>query len=365
MLTSFLRDLRFAARNLWRNPGFTFVSVAALALGIGANTAIYTVVNSVLLQPLRYDRSEQLVVVRERNLKAGFPQFSLSPGNYVGYRDQNHSFSAIAAYSNQGLNLSGGSEPERLSGSRVSGEFFDVIGRKPAMGRAFSAQDMQFGSQHVAILSHPLWQRRFGGSPDVLGKPIKLNEEIYTIVGVMPVDFKFPGRAEIWMPLALNLQNWQQRGGHYLTGIGRLKDGATLAGAQADLNAIAARAEQQFPRSNSGWDTTLANLQEAAVGRIRPAMLMLSAAVGFVLLIACVNLANLLLSRSSARRREIAVRASLGAGRWRLIRQLLTESILLSATGALVGLGLALAATKLLARMNPAILPRAGEIALD
>src|SRR4051794_10156786 len=177
MLTSFVRDLRYAARNLWRNPGFTCVSVAALALGIGANTAIYTVVNSVLLQPLRYEKPEQLVVVRERNLKAGFPQFSLSPGNYNGYRDQNHSFSALAAYSNQGLNLSGGSEPERLRGARVSGELFQVLGSKPALGRDFSAQEMQLGSHRVAILSHALWQRRFGGSSEVLGKTLKLNGE--------------------------------------------------------------------------------------------------------------------------------------------------------------------------------------------
>jgi putative ABC transport system permease protein len=339
--------------------------VAALALGIGANTAIYTVVNSVLLQPLRYEKPEQLVVVRERNLKAGFPQFSLSPGNYVGYRDRNRSFSALAAYSGQGLNLSGGAEPERLRGARVSGEFFDVLGRKPSVGRAFTAEEMQFGSQHVAILSYPLWQRRFGGSADALGKTVKLNEELYTVVGVMPENFQFPARVEIWTPLTMNLANWQQRGGHYLQGIGRLKGGVTLASAQADLNAIAARAEQEFPNSNSGWDTTITSLQEAAVGRIRPAMLTLSAAVGFVLLIACVNLANLLLSRSSARRREIGVRASLGAGRWRLIRQLLTESLLLSATGAVVGLGLALAATRPLAKMSPAILPRAGEIVLD
>jgi len=365
MLTSFLRDLRYAARNLWRNPGFTCVSVAALALGIGANTAIYTVVNSVLLQPLRYANPEQLVVVRERNLKAGFPQFSMSPGNYLGYRDQNHSFSAIAVFSGQGLNLSGGAEPERLRGSRVSGEFFDVLGRKPSVGRAFSAKEMQFGAPHVAILSYALWQRRFGGSADALWKTVKLNEELYTVIGVMPEDFQFPARVEIWTPLTMNLANWQQRGGHYLGAVGRLRQGVTLAAAQTDLNAIAARAEKDFPDSNSGWDTTMTSLQEASVGRIRPAMLTLSAAVGFVLLIACVNLANLLLSRSSARRREIGVRASLGAGRWRLIRQLLTESLLLSATGAAVGLALAVAATRPLAKMSPTILPRAGEIGLD
>jgi putative ABC transport system permease protein len=365
MLTSFGRDLRYAARNLWRNPGFTCVSVAVLALGIGANSAIYTVVNSVLLQPLHYANPQQLVVLRERNLKAGFPQFSLSPGNYADYRDHNRSFSGLAAYSGQGLNLSGGSEPERLRGARVTPEFFDVLGVQPAAGRAFTVQEMQLGSHHVAILSHGLWQRRFGGASDVLGRSIRLNEEIYTVIGVMPENFQFPARVELWTPLALSSQSWQGRGGHYLGGIGRLKDGATPASAQADLNGIAARAEQQFPNSNSGWDTTVSNLQEAVVGRIRPAMLTLTAAVGFVLLIACVNLANLLLSRSSSRRREMAVRASMGSGRWRLIRQLLTESVLLAGTGAAVGLALAFATTRALSNLNPAILPRAGEIALD
>jgi putative ABC transport system permease protein len=339
--------------------------VLALALGIGANSAIFTVVNSVLLQPLRFHKPEQLIVIRERNLKAGFPQFSLSPGNYLGFRDQNHTFSGIAAFGNQGLNLAGGGEPERLNGSRVTLNFFDVLGRKPALGRTFSVQETQLGSHHVVILSHGVWQRRFAGSREVLGQTMKLNDELYTVVGVMPPDFQFPARAQIWTPLAMNLQNWQQRGGHYLGGIGRLEAGTSLAAAQADLNAIAARAEQQFPDSNSGWDTTLSSLQEAVVGRIRPALLTLTAAVGFVLLIACVNLANLLLSRSAARRREMGVRSSLGAGRARLIRQLLTESVLLAALGAAAGLAIAWAGTRMLGTLSPAILPRASEIGLD
>jgi putative ABC transport system permease protein len=365
MFTSFLRDLRYALRTLGRNPGFACVSVFALALGIGANSAIFTVVNSVLLQPLRFHKPEQLVVVRERNLKAGFPQFSLSPGNYVGYRDQNHTFSGIAAFGGQGFNLAGGGEPERLVGTRVTVDFFDVLGRSPAMGRTFTAQETQLGLNRVIILSHGLWQRRFAGSREVLGQTMKLNDEIYTVIGVMPPDFQFPERAVLWTPLALNLENWQQRGGHYLGGIGRLKAGATLASAQADLNAIAARAEKQFPDSNSGWDTTIGSLQEAAVGKIRPALLTLTAAVGFVLLIACVNLANLLLSRSAARRREMGVRSSLGAGRGRLIRQLLTESVLLAGLGAAAGVALAWAATRMLVTLSPNILPRAAEIAVD
>ena len=245
MFTSILRDLRYALRSLGRNPGFACVSVLALALGIGANSAIFTVVNSVLLQPLRFEKPEQLVMIRERNLKAGFPEFSLSPGNYLGYRDENHSFSGIAAFGGAGFNLAGGGEPERLRGTQVTVDFFDVVGSRPAMGRNFTAQEGQLGSHRVAILSHGLWQRRFAGSGAVLGQTVKLNDEMYTVVGVMAADFQFPGRTEIWTPLAMNLKQWQQRGGHYLNGVGRLKPGATLGTAQADLNAIAARAERE------------------------------------------------------------------------------------------------------------------------
>ena len=271
MLTSIWRDLQYAMRTLGRNPGFAAVSVLALGLGIGANSAIFTVVNSVLLQPLRFDKPDQLIVVRERNLKAGFPQFSLSPGNYLDFRDHNHSFSGIAAFSGRGFNLAGGSQPERLRGARVTTDFFQVLGRQPILGRTFNPQETQFNGPLVVILSYGLWQRRFAGNRDALGQTLKMNDEIYTVIGVMPQDFEFPGRTEVWTPLTMNTQNWQQRGGHYLGGIGRLKDGVTLAAAQADLNVIAARAEQQFPASNSGWDTTLRTLQEQTVGKVRPA----------------------------------------------------------------------------------------------
>src|SRR5580692_493574 len=365
MLNSISRDLQYALRTLRRNPGFACVSVLALGLGIGANSAIFTVVNSVLLQPLRFQKPAQLVVVRERNLKAGFPQFSLSPGNYLDFRDHNHSFSGIAAIGRQGFNLSGNAEPERLQGARVSHNFFDVLGRRPALGRAFTTEEAQLGSNHVIILSFGLWQRHFAGRRDALGQTLKLNDELYTVVGVMPSDFDFPSRAQIWTPLALNLENWQQRGGHYLGVIGRLKEGSSLTAAQADLNTIAAVAEQNFPNSNAGWDTTLSSLQESVVGRIRPAMLTLAPSVGFVLLIACVNLANLLLSRSAARRREFGIRSSLGAGKGRLVRQILTESVLLACLGGVAGLAFAWSGTRLLVNLSPTILPRASEIVID
>ena len=191
MLTSILWDLRYALRTLLRNPGFAIVSVLALALGIGANTAIFTVVNSILLRPLRFPASDRLIVVQDRNLKAGFPQFSLSPGNYVDYRDHNHSFTAFAAISEQGLNLSGGTEPERLHGARVTGEFFDVFGAKPQLGRGFITSEMKLGSDHVAVLSHALWVRRFAGAAKVLGQTLKINHEIYTVIGVLPQGFAF------------------------------------------------------------------------------------------------------------------------------------------------------------------------------
>jgi putative ABC transport system permease protein len=365
MFTSLLRDLRYALRTLARNPGFTCVSILALALGIGANSAIFTVVNSVLLQPLRFQKPEQLIVVRERNLKGGFPQFSVSPGNYLDFRDHNHAFSGMAALGRQGMNLSGGAEPERLQGARITANFFDVLGRRPALGRSFTEREAQLGSHHVILISFGLWQRHFSGRPDAIGQTLKLNDELYTVVGVMPSDFDFPSRAQIWTPMAMNLENWQQRGGHYLGVIGRLKEGSSLTAAQADLNTIAAVAEQNFPNSNAGWDTTLSSLQESVVGRIRPAMLTLAASVGFVLLIACVNLANLLLSRSAARRREFGIRSSLGAGKGRLVRQLLTESVLLACLGAVAGLAFAWSGTRLLVNLSPTILPRASEIVID
>ena len=364
MLHSVVADIRYGLRTMRRNPGFALVSVLAIALGIGANSAIFTIVNSVLLEPLRFPEPDRLVMVHDRNLKAGFPQFAISPGNYLDFRDHNHTLTGFAALTQQGLNLSGGSAPERLHGAQSTANLFTVLGVNPVVGRSLTEEDSKPGKNHVAILSDGLWARRFGRK-DVLGQTLRLNHEVYTIIGVMPRGFTFPESTEIWTPLSMSEKEWNQRGGHYLAGIARLKAGATVASAEADLNAIAARAERQFPESNTGWDTTEKSLRETVVGDVRPAILTLSAAVGFVLLIACVNLANLLLSRSAARRSEMGVRASLGAGRGRLIRQLLTESVLLAGIGAVAGLLLAWVATRFLIRLDPEILPRANEIGLD
>jgi putative ABC transport system permease protein len=364
-MDSLMKDVRYGIRMLTRNPAFTAVAVIALALGIGANAAIFSVVNAVLLRPLPFADPDRLMVLRETKLPQ-FPEFSVAPANFMEWQKQNTVFERMAAFQNSAYNLIGVGEPERLQGMRVSDGFLAMLGVQPARGRDFLPEEDQPGHNQVVIISDGLWQRRFGGDPNILNQAITLNGNSYTVVGIMPADFRFGGSAtDIWSPTAFDAKAAQQHGSHYVAVIGRLRPGVSVEQARAEMSAIAERLAAQYPDQLAGWNVKVVPMLEFTVRSIKLALYVLMGAVLFVLLIACVNVANLLLARAASRQKEVAIRTALGAGRRRIVRQLLTESVILAIVGGTVGLFLAIWGKDVLLALAPEDLPRVREASLD
>ena len=358
-----LQDLRFAVRMLWKKPGFSLTAIAVLALSIGANTAIFSIVQGVLLRQLPFDNPDRIVRINETSARG---RVTVSPPNFVDWQAQNRSFEAMAAYYDLVVTLSGEAAPERVDAVRASAGFFDVLGTRALAGRTFTAEEVRPNGPRVVILGHDLWQRRFGASPAIVGTSIIIEAQPHLVVGVMPRGFAYPDGYELWLPLVFQPTELRpnQRGAHYIGAVGRLKPGVTREQAQDDIAAIEARLATEYPQVQ-GYGIWIEPIFDAIVGEYRRPLWMLFGAVICVLLIGCANISNLLLARGSSRRTEISIRTALGAGRWRILRQLLAESTLLAVAGGAAGLVLAMWSSRTLAALLPADIPRDAAVGLD
>jgi len=362
-MEGWLQEVRHGLRSLGRARGFTVAALLALALGIGANTAIFSVVHGVLLEPLPYRDANRIVTLWVQFLGQDLPELKLSPPEYVDFESQATVFDELTPTYGWEFNVTGDGEPERVKGAVTSASLFEVLGVQALLGRPFSAEEDTAGNDDVVVLSEALWKRRYGGDRDVLGETVTLNGSSFAIVGVMPSGFAYPSEdTQLWIPLAFDLESQGGRWAHYLSVVGRLKDGVSLQQAQTEVSTIAQRMQDAYQKEgfyaeDSGWGAFVRPLREELVGDVKPALLVLFAAVSLVLLIACSNVANLLLARSETRYREIGVRAAIGAGRWRILRQLMTENLILAIGGGVVGLFVAYLGVRVLVALAPPELP--------
>src|ERR1700729_680408 len=363
-----MQDLRFACRLLLKSPGFALMATIIMALGIGANTAIFSIVHAVLLEPLPFRDVDRLVQVWHTPPQTSFPgmtRFSVSAANFFDWQKQNHVFDQMALYSGAQFDITGAGKPEAVTASTVSPEFFSVLGIQPLHGRVFLPEENGPGKNHEVILSHKFWQAHFGSDPGVVGRSINLDGDPYTVVGVMGPAMTKPGFAQIWIPMALTPAEMAVRSEHHFLTVGRMKPGVTLQQAQTEMNTISQRLERAYPDDDKGWGAGVNSMREETVGSVRPALLMMLGAVAFVLLIACANVANLVLARTFARRKEIAIRAAMGASRARIIQQILGETLIISLCGGALGLVAAHFGIELLLKFFADKLPRMNEIGLS